>query len=158
MEENDMNDFKRYLIHFVSITVTIVTIFVIAMFLDDTASGDLEKKLLCSVIWYVISFLYSVPMAYIYSKSAKCHKYKIKLDSLNDELESDIILYCKRGNVKAINDTRKIYKMKNPYSAWLTNPVVVDFENIDGESFCFINMPNTYIKYFSKKYNCMEIE
>lgn len=75
-------------------------------------------------------------MAYIYSKNAKCHKYKIKLNNSNDkELEKDIIQYCKRSNIKEINDTKRIYKMKNPYNAWLTNPIVVEFENINNEVF-----------------------
>lgn len=119
-----MKTFNRYCIHFFSIGCVVFLMFFILLKID-------ESKLLSPIFVLVMlgcMIFFSLPMALFYTKMAKLEMVVIE----SEDIEGDMVKIGKiikekfqREIVQEV-DRKKIYKCRNKYHAWLTNPITVE--------------------------------
>ena len=147
-----MRTFERYFIHFFSISIILLLIYLILLKVD--------KSELLTPIFVLTMFgctiLFSVPMTFIFSNIAKTKTIEIKSENVFEDeknIHNLITTRLKRDCVYQ-DSTKRIYKMKNKYNAWLTNPIIV----VQKENELIVVLPKTYLEEFQLRFtNCQII-
>ena len=141
-----MNAFERYFVHFFGICMIIYLIYLLLMKID-------KSELLVPsfvIIMFICVLLFSGLMALGYSRASKISTVVIKSDNVNeDEMKlHEIITTQFKRNMVLEEGSKTEYRMKNKYSAWLTNSITVEKK----EKEIYVCAPEYYIETLKKKF------
>lgn len=136
-----MSQFKKYLLHFSLVLFLIFIVMTILCFLD---SEEIQWWLPI-IIFLCVWVIYAIQMAHIFSKKSNIETFEL---NVNDEYvlnEIDKIAFNKaKRTKKQLIDDKIIYSMKNKYSSWLTNPIIVKCY----DDKILMSVPTEFVKLF----------
>lgn len=143
-----MNQFIRYLIYFLSITISLV----ILMILAQTFVYKETFKIGFMLVLIGAALIYSLGMA-MYGSCASNPSILKVTEEVATNTSIDEYFANKKWFLEECYSDKKVYRLKNRYKAWVAGDITVYKESNDW----FVSLPNSYAEefnnYFKKKEN-----
>ena len=119
-----MKTFNRYCVHFFGISSIALLMFLILLKIDES---ELFSPIFVLIMLGCMIF-FSLPMALFYTKMAKLELVVIESEDVDVDMMKIDKLIKEKFQREYVQEAgrKKIYKCRNKYHAWLTNPITVE--------------------------------